>query len=246
MFEADLAVTTARLQQESAEATLQTMMIGPRPEAVAEAESKITVAEGAVAFSKAHLDLPHHPLAHRRRARQPHLPSRPDDRDRHSDRRGGRYAAGPRLRLPSRAIGAADPRRAEAAQVRTVESRPESAAGARGRETRDRKGKVQFVGRIADAQTGNLPVLILVDNPAGRLTLGQTMGVTITVDERAGVLQVPAAAILDLGEGPILSVVRDGKAVVLHPEVGNAARGLGGRRGDRPQGGRAGDRRGGI
>ena len=31
-------------------------MIGPRPEAVAEAETKITVAEGAVAFSKAHLE----------------------------------------------------------------------------------------------------------------------------------------------------------------------------------------------
>ena len=56
VFEADLAVTTARLQQESAEALLRTMMIGPRPEAVAEAEAKITVAEGAVAFSKAHLD----------------------------------------------------------------------------------------------------------------------------------------------------------------------------------------------
>jgi hypothetical protein len=34
------------------------------------------------------------------------------------------------------------------------------------------------------------------------------------------VLQVPAAAILDLGEGPVLPVVREGKAVALHPEVG--------------------------
>ena len=33
-------------------------------------------------------------------------------------------------------------------------------------------------------------------------------------------LQAPAAAVLDLGEGPVLSVVRDGKVVVLHPEVG--------------------------
>ena len=46
------------------------------------------------------------------------------------------------------------------------------------------------------------------------------MGVTITVDEHSGVLEVPSQAILDLGEGPILSVVRDGKAVVLHPEAG--------------------------
>jgi hypothetical protein len=36
------------------------------------------------------------------------------------------------------------------------------------------------------------------------------------------VLQVPTVAILDLGEGPVLSVVRDGKSVVLHTEVGAA------------------------
>ena len=85
-------------------------------------------------------------------------------------------------------------------------------------------GKVDFVGRIADPQTGNLPVRVLVDNPEGRLTLGQTVGVTITVDEKPGVLEVPAAAILDLGEGPVLTVVRDGKTVVLHPEVGRRTR----------------------
>ncbi len=56
VFEADLAVTSARLLQQTAEAQLQVTLIGPRPEAVAEAEAKIAVAEGAVAFSKAHLD----------------------------------------------------------------------------------------------------------------------------------------------------------------------------------------------
>jgi hypothetical protein len=34
------------------------------------------------------------------------------------------------------------------------------------------------------------------------------------------VLEVPAEAILDLGEGPTLNVVREGKTVVLHPEAG--------------------------
>src|SRR4029077_7215756 len=52
-----------------------------------------------------------------------------------------------------------------------------------------------------------------------RLSLGQTLGVTITIDEHAGVLQVPAQAVIDLGEGPILTVVREGKAAVLHPET---------------------------
>src|SRR5271157_2096947 len=57
VFEAKLAVTSAKILQQTAEAQLHTMLIGPRPEAVAEAEAKITVADGAVAFSKAHLDL---------------------------------------------------------------------------------------------------------------------------------------------------------------------------------------------
>jgi hypothetical protein len=35
-------------------------------------------------------------------------------------------------------------------------------------------------------------------------------------------LAVPEAALFDLGEGPLLSVVRDGKIKVLHPEVGTA------------------------
>ncbi len=43
---------------------------------------------------------------------------------------------------------------------------------------------------------------------------------TITVDERQGVLQVPVAAIYDLGEGPVLNVVRDGMVATLSPEVG--------------------------
>ena len=81
-------------------------------------------------------------------------------------------------------------------------------------------GKVAFVGRVADPQTGNLPIRVLVDNSRGRLTIGQSVGVSITVDARKEALQVPAVAIVDLGEGPVLNVVRDGKSVVLHPEVG--------------------------
>jgi multidrug efflux pump subunit AcrA (membrane-fusion protein) len=72
---------------------------------------------------------------------------------------------------------------------------------------------------VADSQTGSLPIRILVDNPQGRLTIGQSVQVSIIVEERKTVLQVPAAAVLDLGEGPVLSIVRDGKSVVLHPEV---------------------------
>ncbi len=193
-------------------------MIGPRPEAVAEAESKITVAEGAVAFSKAHLDL--------------HTIRSPIDGvlDSLTCHPGQTIAIGTpigevvdtrqvlvSIYLPPRS--AEKIRVGQKARVKGVVSRRESAP-ATAAEDAGQEGKVEFVGRIADAQTGNLPVQILVDNPDGRLTLGQTMGVTITVDEHSGVLEVPSQAILDLGEGPILSVVRDGKAVVLHPEAG--------------------------
>ena len=55
--------------------------------------------------------------------------------------------------------------------------------------------------------------------------MGQTVGLSIRVNERAGVLEVPAASILDLGEGPFLTVVRGGKTAHLHPEVGAAHEG---------------------
>src|SRR5262249_13178532 len=56
LFDAKKALEAAELQPHTAEATLNAMMIGPRPEAVAEAEAKIKTAEGTVEFSKAHLD----------------------------------------------------------------------------------------------------------------------------------------------------------------------------------------------
>jgi len=221
VFEAELAVTSARLLQQTAEAQLQAMLIGPRPEAVAEAQAKITVADGAVAFSKAHLDF--------------HTIRAPIDGvlDSLTCHPGQTIAIGTPIGevvdsrqifvsvyLPARSAHAVHV--GQKAQVRIAESRPESSSGAAASGDGGLEGKVDFVGRLADVQTGNLPVLILVENPAGRLTLGQTLGVTITVDEHTGVLEVPAAAILDLGEGPVSSVVRDGKTVALHPEVGTA------------------------
>ena len=220
VFEAELAVTSARLLQQTAEAQLHAMLIGPRPEAVAEAEARITVADGAVAFSKAHLDF--------------HTIRAPIDGvlDSLTCHPGQTIAIGTPIGevvdtrqifvsvyLPARSAQAVHV--GQKALVRIVESHPESSGEAASGDA-GLEGKVNFVGRLADVQTGNLPVLILVENPAGRLTLGQTMGVTITVDEHSGVLEVPSAAILDQGEGPVLSVVRDGKTVALHPELGTS------------------------
>ena len=106
----------------------------------------------------------------------------------------------------------------QAARVWPADARDSSAEASDDKE-KGMPGKVAFVGRVADPQTGNLPIRILVENQQGRLTLGQSLRASITVDERKETLQVPAVAILDLGEGPVLNVVRDGKSVVLHPEV---------------------------
>jgi multidrug efflux pump subunit AcrA (membrane-fusion protein) len=221
VYEAELAVTTARLQQEAAEAQLRATLIGPRPEAVSEAEAKITVADGAVAFSKAHLDL--------------HTIRSPIDGvlDSLTCHPGQTIAIGTPIGevvdtgqlfvsvyLPAQAAQAV--RVGQKAGVKIADSQPQSAQSATASEM---EGKVDFVGHIADPQTGNLQVLILVDNPAGTLAIGETLRVAIILAERPGVLQVPAAAILDLGEGPTLTAVRDGKTVVLHPEVGKAGKG---------------------
>src|SRR5207247_741946 len=78
-------------------------------------------------------------------------------------------------------------------------------------------GKVVSIGRIVDPQTGNLPVRILMDNADDRLAVGQTLAIAIEVHKRADVLTVPSVALVDLGEGPLVVVVRAGKVVQLHP-----------------------------
>jgi RND family efflux transporter MFP subunit len=216
LFVADKAREQAAIQQQVAEAQLKVMMIGPRPEAVAEAEGKIKTAEALVAFSQAHLDY--------------HTIRAPIDGVLDSLRchPGETIAIGSPIGevvdsrqvfasiwLPPRS--AASVRIGMAAHVGHGDARdpgPDTSA----EEENGMTGTVAFVGRVADPQTGNLPIRVLVDNPKGRLTIGQSVRVSIIVDERKGVLQVPADAVLDLGEGPILNVVRDGKTVVLHPQ----------------------------
>jgi multidrug efflux pump subunit AcrA (membrane-fusion protein) len=218
--DAERAVRLAEIQLQTAEATLHVMMIGPRPEAVAEAEGKIKTADGLVAFSRAHLN--YHTI------RAP-IDGVLDSLHCHP---GQTIAVGTPIGevVDSRQVFAAvwlPPGSAQsvhvgqAARVLLSDSRAASADPEGGSMT----GKVAFIGRVADPQTGNLPIHVLVDNPQGRLTVGQSLRVSIVVDERKDVLQVPAAAVLDLGEGPILSVVRDGKTVVLHPEPATAHQG---------------------
>jgi len=215
LFDAEKAVETAQLQVETAESQHQVHMIGPRPEAVAEAEGKIKTADGLVEFSQAHFDF--------------HTIRSPIDGvlDSLTCHPGQTISVGspigevvdtrqvyavvwlsPRL---ARGVGVGQAGVVRLSDEHSVSAGAESLAG-----------KVDFVGRVVDAQTGNLPIHVLVDNSKGQLALGQTVQVVIDRGEKADVLQVPVAAMIDMGEGPVLAVVRDGKSVVLHPTVGTA------------------------
>jgi HlyD family secretion protein len=216
VFIADKALEQALIQRQVAEAQLKVMMIGPRPEAVTEAEGKIKTADALVEFSRAHLD--YHTI------RAP-IDGVLDSLHCHP---GETIAVGTPIGevVDSRQVFASiwlPPRSAAAvhigmsARVGHGDAR-DPGPDASTEEEKEMVGKVAFVGRVADPQTGNLPIRVLVDNPEGRLTIGQSLRVSIIVEERKGVLQVPADAVLDLGEGPILNVVRDGKTVVLHPQ----------------------------
>ncbi len=218
VFDAEKALATARLLQETAEAQHHVHMIGPRTEAIAESESKIKTADGLLAFSQAHLDF--------------HTIRSPIDGvlDSLTCHPGQTISIGSPIGevVDTRQVFASvwlSPRAAlsvragQPARVRPADDHAQPAG-----DTEDAAGtlagKVDFVGRVADPQTGNLPVRVLVENPSGRLALGQMLRVAITLEERRDVLQVPVAAVLDLGEGPVLEVVRDGKSALLRPTVG--------------------------
>jgi HlyD family secretion protein len=218
IFDARKALEAARFQQLVAEATLEVMMIGPRAEAAAEAEGKIKTADALVGLSRARLDF--HTIRSPIDGTLDSLLCHP----------GQTVAIGSpvgevvdtqrvfaSIWLPSRSASLV--KVGQHARVQPADSRQVSGAEA-GKEGMD--GTVAFVGRVSDQQTGNLPCRVLVENPQGLLTIGETIRVSIIVGEQKAALQVPTSAILDLGEGPVLSVVRDGKCVVLHPEVGES------------------------
>ncbi len=218
--DAERAVRLAEIQLQTAEATLHVMMIGPRPEAIAEAEGRIKTADALVAFSRGHLEY--------------HTIRSPIDGvlDSLTCRPGQTIAIGSPIGevVDTRQVFASiwlAPRSASSVRVGQVARvRPADAfaapGGPAGASEEEMTGKVAFVGRVTDPQTGNLPIHVLVDNPQGRLIIGQSIRVSVVVEEHKAALQVPTVAILDLGEGPVLSVVRDGKSVVLHPELGAA------------------------
>jgi membrane fusion protein (multidrug efflux system) len=221
MFEARLALNQARVQQEKAEMALTIAMLGARAEAIEEAQVRITTAAATETQAKVQRDL--------------HTIRAPIDGilDAITCRLGQSLAMGTPIGeivdaqqlnalvwLPVR--DARLVRVGQAAQVCSSDSPAtrKVPGGEANKQMDSFSGQVAYVGQVVDPQTGNVPVRVLVDNPQGRLRLGQMITVAITVDEKPNLLAVPVAAISDLGEGPLLSVVRNGKSVLLYPQLG--------------------------
>jgi RND family efflux transporter MFP subunit len=228
LFDAENAVEQARLLKESAESQFALSMIGPRAEAIAEATARIAIADEALKASQARLEL--HTI------RAP-IDGILEDLTCHP---GQTIVVGAPVGevVDSRQVYALawlPARAAQLVRVRQkvkvlgsaaeglVETSDEGEASTQGDQTVP--AEVVFVGQVADAQTGNLPVRCLIDNANGHLAIGQTVSIAITVKEELDVLGVPVAAIFDLGEGSLLNVVRQGKTVVLHPRLGTAHEG---------------------
>ena len=223
MFEAELAVTQARVQLQIAESELAAFVLGPRPAAVDEAKARVASAAAAANSARAKVEL------HTIRAPMPGVV------DSITCRLGQTVATGASLGeiVDSRRVYAAvwlpvstacGVQKGQSARVRIGgRSTARTAAADRQNGAARREvlpGEVEMVGRISDPQTGNLLVRVLVENPLGQLVVGETLAVTVVTCTRENVLAVSATAINDLGEGPLLHVVRQGKAVLLHPRLG--------------------------
>ncbi len=223
VFDAKKAVEQARLQKESAEAQLSLSMLGPRAEAIEEAKARILIAEQAAQTSQARLDL--HTIRAPIDGVLQDLACHP----------GQTIAAGTSLGeivdstqifvlawLPARSARLV--RVGQKAKISSGVSQPSEVAATGSEDAQADEpalfAEVVFVGQVADAQTGNYPVRCLVDNAEAQLAIGQMVNVSITIHEGTRLLGVPAAAVFDVGEGPVLCVVRDGKSVQLHPRLG--------------------------
>lgn len=215
LFEAQQALLQAETQQDTAQAQYDVSMLGPRKEAVDEGEAKAAVAEKAVELAQAHLDF--HTIKSPIDGILDSLTCHPGQYLSVGAPVGEVVDAGQvyvTVWLPIRRVALV-----QVGQTALVEEESDTPAG-KDTEAGSLTGQVVFVGRVADAQSGNLPVRVLVDNPEGRLSVGQILDTTIIVEKQPDTLCVPLQAIYDEGEGPLLNVVRDGKSAVLQPTLG--------------------------
>lgn len=78
------------------------------------------------------------------------------------------------------------------------------------------RGTLQFVDSAVDAATGTIKVRARFDNRDGRLWPGAFVRVSLLSDTLKNSVVIPMAAMIQSTQGPIVYVVRQGKAI-LHP-----------------------------
>ncbi len=216
MFEADAALRQAELQLKTAQSQYEVLMLHPRPQAMDEAKSRVAMTETAVATAQSQLDLLtiHSPIDGLLDSLNCQL--------------GQTLAVGTSVGqvVASKQVHAVvwltvpEAQRVKKGQIAKIRGSDRAAEHAPAEKTdNELQGEVVFVGKVTDPQTGNLPVRILVDNADAKLTLGQIVSATIAVRERE-VLAAPMSAVHDLGEGPVVNVLRDGKTARLQATTG--------------------------
>lgn len=88
------------------------------------------------------------------------------------------------------------------------------------------EGEVVFVGAEAMAETGTIPIRVLVKNSEEQLRLHTVVAIEIVVNVVADALVVPEEAVIELEEGPTLAIVHEGKSAIVHPTLGVRHHGL--------------------
>lgn len=214
--DAEVALKQAQVLLQTAQAQLKLMLSGPRPEAVAEGQTKIAMAEQAVASSRETLAL------HTLRAPIAGVVESLNCHPGQTLTIG--TSVGEVIDIRRLFVTVYFPARVTRLLQPGMVARVDLSEGAHPASESDAKdvvsGKVTFIGSAADPQTGNYAVRILMENTGMRLRLGQVVKAIVVLKNEEPQIAVPEAAIFDQGEGPLLAVVRDGKIKLLHPELG--------------------------
>ena len=225
MFEAELAVTQARLQLRMAESDLAAFMLRTAARRGRRSQGTRRLGDGRRQFGAGEGRSAHDSVADLGRARFDYLPIGTNGGVRRRAGRDRRFAAGLCGRLAAGRHCLPRAERATGAGPQSEASRCDRAAAANAARSDARArsrlpGKVELIGRIADPQTGNLPVRVLVENPRGQLVVGETLAVTIVDSQPRERVGRARGGDQRLGRRPLLHVVRQGKAVLLHPRLG--------------------------